>query len=219
MTRPLADAAVGDHFALGEDAGLLVELLQLLPRLERAVGTHGLRPRHVARTGDVPRPLRRLRHPRGRDNVADVLRRGAHVHQRHLLAAQRALHFGPARAQAQVGTLRHRVLRRAYVGARGDEGPPLGRPLGASAVHQLRALVAVHLQQPEGERREPVVVVAVEHDRRLGRHAGLAHELGERLAVGNVAADAVVQLRLPVPPDGPADVPGVVCSRVHVDLD
>src|SRR5205823_9069092 len=36
------------------------------------------------------------------------------------------------------------------------------------AVHQLDGRVAVQLQQPERERREPVVVVAVQHDRRLG---------------------------------------------------
>src|SRR2546425_3099204 len=61
MARPLADAAVGDDLVPAVD-GLrpLVQLQQLLERLEGAVGGHGLAPWDVPRARDVTGALRRL---------------------------------------------------------------------------------------------------------------------------------------------------------------
>src|SRR5881397_2176552 len=50
---PLPDPAVGDDLMVGADAGSVVQLLELVGRLERPVVVSGLGPRDVGRTRDV----------------------------------------------------------------------------------------------------------------------------------------------------------------------
>src|SRR5918996_4065450 len=57
MRGALADAAVGDDVLVRSDALGLVQGLELVGGLERAVLVHGLRPRDVGRAGDVARDL------------------------------------------------------------------------------------------------------------------------------------------------------------------
>ncbi len=79
--------------------------------------------------------------------------------------------------------------------------------------------VAVQLELPVGPGGEPVVVVAVQHDRRVRPDPGLGQELAEVLATGDVAPDPVGQLAGPVPADGTREVALLVGRRVDVDLD
>jgi hypothetical protein len=79
--------------------------------------------------------------------------------------------------------------------------------------------VAEQPELPVGPGREPVVVVAVEHDRRVRADARLGEELAEVLARGDVAADPVGELARPVPADGARNVALLVGGRVDVDLD
>src|SRR5439155_6772607 len=65
---------------------------------------------------------------------------------------------------------------------------------------------------------EPVVVVAVQHDRRVRADAAVAQELAELLATGDVAPDTVRQLARPVPADGARDMALFEGGRVDVDL-
>ena len=220
MARALADAAVGDHVVLPVDhLGALVELHQLVVRLERAIGRDRLAPGNVLGAGDVPRALCRLRHPRRRDDVAHELGAGPYVDQGGLLALQCLLDIGTLGADRGVHLLGNGVAGGANARPLRDERPSLRHPLRPPAVHQLDGGVSVQLQQPERERREPVVVVTVQHDGRLGRHARLGQKLRERLLVRNVAAHGIVELRLPVPADRAGDVPRVVRRGVHVDFD
>src|ERR687893_1029203 len=78
VARALADPAVGDGVLAGVEAGLGVELGQLLVALEGAVLVGRLAPRHVHRGGDVARALRALlRQGRGGDQLAGELVGGA----------------------------------------------------------------------------------------------------------------------------------------------
>src|SRR5207237_480274 len=72
---------------------------------------------------------------------------------------------------------------------------------------------------PGDPRRKPVVVVAMEHDRRVRADPAVTEELAELLSAGDVAADPVGELARPVPPDGARDVALLVGGRVDVDLD
>ena len=79
--------------------------------------------------------------------------------------------------------------------------------------------MAVQLQLPVRPCGEPVVVVAVEDDRRVGADARVAEQGAEVLAAGDVAADAVGELAGPVPADRARQVALLVGGRVDVDLD
>jgi len=79
--------------------------------------------------------------------------------------------------------------------------------------------VPVVLERPVGVGGEPVVVVAVEDDRRVGRDAAAAEQFGQRVPGRDVACDLVLKVSLPVPADGARDVSLLVDGRVHVDLD
>ena len=84
-----------------------------------------------------------------------------------------------------------------------DERQAVVEPVLAAAVEDPDVAVAEQLQLPVGPGREPVVVVAVQDDRRVGADAGLAQSsFAEVLAAGDVAADAVGELAGPVPADG-----------------
>src|SRR5207244_5761830 len=105
----------------------------------------------------------------GRQQLARVLLGRPDVYQAGLadllqdvVAVGPELLFGPA-AEAVFG---FGVARRVV-----GPGPALGLPLDAAAVDQLQVLVAVVLARPVGVGREPVVVVAVKHNRRSGRDA------------------------------------------------
>src|SRR5260370_10038043 len=98
VARALPDAAVGDHLVLAVDhLGALVQLQEVLVRLEGAVGGHGLAPRDVAGAGHVAGALRRLAHARGPDGVTHDIGRGAHVDQGDRLRLHALLHAGPFR--------------------------------------------------------------------------------------------------------------------------
>ena len=79
--------------------------------------------------------------------------------------------------------------------------------------------MAVVPERPVGVSREPVVVVAVEHDRRVGRDAAASEHPLERLLGRDVAHGLVLQVLAPVPGDGALDVSTLVGRRVDVDLD
>jgi hypothetical protein len=95
----------------------------------------------------------------------------------------------------------------------------LGEPLLAAAVHETHVLVAVELELPEGPRREPVVVVAVEDDRGVVGDPACREQLLQRLLRDDVSLDGVAELGLPVPADGARNVALVVGGGVHVHLD
>ena len=79
--------------------------------------------------------------------------------------------------------------------------------------------MAVQLELPVRPGREPVVVVAVQDDRRVRADARFGQQRAEVLAAGDVAADPVGQLARPVPADGARQVALLVGGRVDVDLD
>ena len=79
--------------------------------------------------------------------------------------------------------------------------------------------MAVQLELPVRPRGEPVVVVAVQHDRRVRTDPRVGQQLAEVLARCDVAADPVGQLAGPVPADGARDVALLVGRGVDVDLD
>ena len=79
--------------------------------------------------------------------------------------------------------------------------------------------MAVQLELPVGPGGEPVVVIAIQDDRRVGTDPRLGKQRAEVLAAGDVAADPIGQLARPVPADGAWEVALLVCGRVHVDLD
>jgi hypothetical protein len=78
--------------------------------------------------------------------------------------------------------------------------------------------VPVDLQVPVGIGREPVVLVAVEHNRARVRDTQPAHQLLEALLVDEVAFHRVLQVVAPVQLERAGDVPVVVQARVLVHL-
>src|SRR5205823_1031667 len=81
VARPLADPAVGDDVLVGRDALGLVEVLELLAGLERAVLANGLSPRDRGGAGNVAGALRGLAHPGWGDDLAVELGRRPDVDQ------------------------------------------------------------------------------------------------------------------------------------------
>src|SRR5439155_20307775 len=75
------------------------------------------------------------------------------------------------------------------------------------------------LEEPEEPCREPVVVVAVGHDRRARGDAALGKERLELLLVDEIADRMLLQVGLPVQTDRSGDVTLVVRGGVHVDLE
>ena len=97
--------------------------------------------------------------------------------------------------------------------------PVLGEPLLPAAIEDFGVLVAVVLQLPEGPGGKPVVVVAIEDDRRVVVDAGLLQKVFKVLLGRKVPRLGISQLCFPVPADGARDVAVVVGRRIHVDLD
>src|SRR5208282_248069 len=73
-------------------------------------------------------------------------------------------------------------------------------------------------QLPEGPSCEPVVVVAVENDGRCRRDARFSEQFLECGGLREIAANGVLQLRLPVPGDGAVHVALIVGGGVDVDF-
>lgn len=101
----------------------------------------------------------------------------------------------------------------------GGQGAVLGDPLAATAVEQADVLVAEQGEHPEGVRRPPVVLVAVDHDGGAAADALAAEELGEGGTVDVVALHRVVEVGVPVDLHGARDVPRLVEQDVLVGLD
>jgi hypothetical protein len=100
----------------------------------------------------------------------------------------------------------------------GGQRQPVVQPELATAVQDPDVAVAEQLELPVGPGGEPVVVVAVQDDRRVGADAARAEQLAEIVTPGDVATDAVGQLARPVPGDGAGDVALLVARRVDVDF-
>src|SRR4051794_22744819 len=104
VRRPLTDAAVRDDVLLTVQAGLGVELGQVLVGLEGAVLVGRLAPGHVECPGDVARPLALfLRQVRGSEDLAGELVGGAHVDE--VLDANGGDHLVPESPDRVVGLL------------------------------------------------------------------------------------------------------------------
>src|SRR5829696_1280279 len=218
VRRALADPAVGDHLFAVRHALALVELAQLVGRLEGAVLAHRLRPRDGGRARDVPGALSALllvaRH---RDQLARVLLGRAHVDEarvrpellEHLLATRTDRVVGLPRLEGD------RLVLRLVLG----RGPALLHPLLAGAVHEQHLVVAVVLEVPVGVGGEPVVAVAVQDDRVVVRDATAPEQLAELLRPEEVALGLILEVALPVESDRPRDVGLAVERGVLVDLD
>ena len=168
--------------------------------LERAVLLDRLGPRDARGAGDVPGPLGGLAHARRGDDLAVELGRRAHVDEDQLGVAearQDVVAEGPQRVVGLGQLVAGRVVRRHV----GRQRQAVVQPVLATAVEDAHVVVAVQLELPVRPRGEPVVVVAVQDDRRVGADAARRQQLGEVLARGDVAADAVGQLAGPVPAD------------------
>ena len=119
----------------------------------------------------------------------------------------------------RVVALDHRVVdgrRRRHVGR---VRAALGLPLGAAAVEQAHVVVAEQAEHPEGVGRPPVVLVAVDDDRRVAGDALRAEQLREARAIQVVAGHRVVEVGVPVDLDRALDVAGLVEQHVLVGLD
>src|SRR3954470_9898155 len=217
VARTLADAAVGDGVAAVVEPLADVQLPELVVGLERAVLVGRLRPGHVERGRDVAAPLALLlRQVRRREQLAGELVGGPDVDQ--VLLADRVDDLVAERADRDVLVLglvagllaRHGVLR---------EVAAVELPLLAAAVEQLHRLVAVELEVPIGVGGEPVVVAAVEDNGVVVADALVRQQGLELLLADEVAADLVLQFRLPVQLDGAWEVAAVVGGDVFVDLD
>ena len=218
MRRALPDPAIGDDVLVGRDPLRLVEVREVLAVLERPVLLDRLSPRNRGRAGDVAGPLGGLAQTGRGDDLAVELGRAADVDEDELRVAEPRQDVVAEGAKAEVG------LRELIAGSR--EGRYVGRqrqavvePVLAPAVEDPDVVVTEQLQLPVRPGGEPVVVVAVEDDRRVRADAGLREELREVLAAGDVAADPVGQLAGPVPADGAGQVALLVGGRVDVDLD
>src|SRR6185436_4699972 len=215
--RALADAAVRDDRTVAGDALIGVQLLQLRFALERAVVVAVLSPGDALRAWNVAAALAGFRKSRRREDLARELRGTADVDELRLLLRRRLLHVRQERTQ------RH-IRRRRLVRLRGErrllraQVAGYGKPLLAAPVHDPHVLVAVHPELPERPRGEPVVVVAVEHDRRVVVDAALTEQLLQLPDGNDVAHERVAQLGRPVPSGGAGDVSLVVRRGIHVDL-
>ena len=220
MARPLADPAVGDRLVAGLQPLLLeVDGLQLVAALERAVLGGRPAPGDVRGAGDVAGPHGRLgrRVARGVRDLADKLGRAPDVDHRPAL-----LHVGQdvvAQGPDLGAPLAGRVVGAGVVRGVGREHAALGLPLGPAAVHDPAVLVPEHGERPEGVARPPVRLVAVEHERRVGRDPEARAQPLELADADRVADVGVLEVRLPVDVDGAGDVAGRVEQDVLVGLD
>ena len=93
------------------------------------------------------------------------------------------------------------------------------QPFRAAAVHEANVVMAVNFEEPKTVGGEPVIVVAVNNHGVVGRDAGAADQFFECFAADDVAANLVLELRLPVEADRAGDMAGVVGLGIDVNLD
>src|SRR6056297_61111 len=172
--RALADATVGDRRLVAVDAGVGVELAELVRALERPVLVQRRPDGDVARAGDVSAALRGLVEPLGRDDLAGELLGRAHVDHRDPLF-DGLVDVVLVGADALEGAARL-VLARREVGFLGRERVVVVDPVPLPAVDHADVVVTVVLVDPVAEQREPVgdATAAVDDDRRVGVDAALA---------------------------------------------
>ena len=218
QARSLADAAIRDDRLIAHDALRGVQRPQLLHALERAIIVAVLAPRDAPGARDVAAALTRFRQSGRRQNFAREFLRAANVDECRRFRFHRLLHFRQERAQRRVGRLRLVRLRgdRRLLGA---EVAAFGEPFLSAAVHDPHVLVPVHLQLPERPGGKPVVVVAVQDDRRLVVDAGAAEKGFELVRRHDVAHNGVAELGRPVPACCAGHVSLIVRRRIHIDLD
>src|SRR5216684_4989335 len=219
MGAALADAAVGSDFVFAGDALGFVEFFQVVVGLKGAIFVGRLCPGNVRGLGNMAGTLGGFGHARRGDDLASEFVDGTNVYELARLAAfDDGEDFFLASAEGFVNA-------RNVIGRGGDFGGILGErslflePLFAATVDEADVLMAVELQLPEGVSGEPVVVVAVMKDGGAVGNAGGAEKPFESGLVDQVAADAVLELGLPVPGDRAGDVALVVGGGVHVDFD
>jgi len=111
------------------------------------------------------------------------------------------------------------VLRGLWGGDLGGVRPSLRLPLDPPAVDQLDPVVPVVPERPIRIGGEPVVVVAVEDDACVRRHASLAEQLAPVFLRRDVAADQIAQLSGPIPAHGTLYMPLAISRSVDVHLD
>jgi hypothetical protein len=158
-----------------------------------------------------------LRVVRDVEALARVLGQGADVDERafadvreHVLL-ERAVRDVVALGRGVLGGLRGRGVR--------GELAALCDPEVAAAVEEAHVGVAVEREQPGGVRGPPVVLVAVDDERRVGADALRGEESGE-LGTGDELADlGVVEVGVPVDLHGAGDVARLVEQDVLVRLD
>jgi hypothetical protein len=218
MARAFADPAVGDDLPIRGHALALVQCLELLRRLERAVVVRRLDPRDVHGRRDVARHLRLLlRQVIGGQLLPSVFLRRADVHEGRLPnLGQDLVAEGPDLGALVPFDPEPRGLdRRRVLG----ELAALQFPLLPPAVQELHVIEAPELQEPVSVRGEPVVVASIHNHRRPLAHAGARQQVGELRLRGVLPAHLRVQVGAPVPRHGAGDVPLLVGLRVLVDLD
>ena len=122
-------------------------------------------------------------------------------------------------AQLLAGLVRQRDGA-GRVGRRiGRQRQAIGFDLDPAAVEEPDVVEALVAELPVRPGREPVVVVAVEHDGGVVVDAGGAQERLQLLAADEVAPDRIGQLALPVDAGRARQVAGVVGIGVDVDLE
>jgi len=150
--------------------------------------------------------------------LAAILLGAAHIHQLpappHVL-----LHLGTECADLGIVALAYLDVAFRISGDARDELAAFFRPAQPAAVHDLEILDTEQPEHPEGIRRPPVVLVAVEDDRRVVVNALGAQQLLEALATHVVADQGVVEVGHPVDLHGARDVAGLVEQHVLVRLD
>src|SRR5882757_247864 len=217
VRRTLTDPAVRDGLLRSVEPSFGVQRGESVVGLEGPVLVGRLAPRNIDGGRDMPSPLTLfLRQVCRRQDLARELVGGADVDE--VLVPDGGDDLVTECADVVVRRLRG-VRRRRPIGHVRDERAAVQLPLLAATVEQLHVLVAVQLEVPVGVRGEPVVVAAVEDHGVVVADALVRQQLGELLGVDEVALDLVLQLGLPVQPDGARDVAAFVGAGVLVDLD
>jgi len=147
--------------------------------------------------------------------LAGELRRAAHIHQ---LAARPDMlqHLVAEGAEAAIVAFRSAVGGRRVGGLLPRQGLPFALPLKPPAVHDPRPGVAEQLEDPEGIRRPPVALVAIEDHSRLRRDGDARSQGLKPFAIQIVAPDRVVQIGRPVNLHRSRDMPGGIQQRIFI---
>ena len=162
--------------------------------------------------------LRSFGHARRRNNLPRKFIYGPHIDQlRVRFVLQDCGDVVPFGANSSVDRF-HFVRRRRHGQLVRSEWALLFEPLLAAAVHDENLVMAVVFQLPKSPRRKPVVVVTIENNSGLRRDARVAQQLLEGSGLCQIAANGILQFRLPVPSDSARNVPLIVGRRVDIDF-